>query len=265
MSSEKAFRKRGLSETAPGERMSPACRQALALLDDEDYAAGEDEREVSVGGSAISATSDFSGALEEREERRSTLRAHLQSCAGCRHAALARDPLWAFRLLSTSQEAAAPARPHREESNDWSVEDLKLRVRGAIRAREVEGRSVVASAPALGRLRGAVASSSSSTLRPALLAAGLVLILAAGLLQVGDRDTPVDDEARVRVVSFLETLPVVEAEAWQPEVRGSEDQVSETALADPAAPSREDGAEILAQMSGVGADLVWIVDGSLEI
>lgn len=208
-----------------------------------------------------------SGAHPEPEEM-AALRSHLRNCRACRHSAMTQDPLWAFRLSRTVDELAAmsPTPAGDLEDGVWDVGDLKQRVRGAIRAREVEERSA-ASNPQTGHQ-----AASSRLARSAWLTAAVVLVFAAGLLQNGRARSLPENEARLRVVSFLESLPVVDAGALHAESIDwrEEGDLATDASRDEFVPGAQpvegvEGAEILAQMSGVVADLVWIVDGSLEI
>ncbi len=180
----------------------------------------------------------------ERPEDGDELHDHLTACADCRHAAIARDPLWVFRLLPAADEPQGPGSPEAEEPGEvWNLDDLRQRVHGTIRSREVQRR--------LAPRRRSIA--------------GLAAAALLGVLAVLQGVEPMSGESsrRLQVESHLDSLPVVDSGtplAWRP---------AAVLSAEPGEGTVEAGSrpelEILAQMSGDTADLVWIVNESLEI
>jgi hypothetical protein len=181
-----------------------------------------------------------------------TLRQHLLACSACRREVIARDPLWAFRLLEPasalseelgSRHFATPGETS-SERDDWDINDLRQRVHGAIRSRQMEQDR-----------------SPEPHVSGAAAAAAVFLVSCIGLVLQGSQRLPPVNAGRVEVQSHLESMPVVDAMAWDESL---------PAVASGASPSAESlvsrpGLEILAQMSGDEADLVWIVNESLEI
>ena len=207
-------------------------------------------------------------------EGRAQLVTHLKGCDDCRERALRSDPLWVFRLaLGDSGLGEAEGRirewPARQGAGAacgadeaLDVRQLQQQVRGAIRARAHERSK--ASTPV------AALPAAEAPLRRWLSAAGLLL---AGTLAIAIGPRAADplvvahDGARAEVRRHLDALPVLDSDSWfaLEESRQVATATSAPSALAPSATSSSGRSQLLAQLSDVEADVVWVVNSSLEL
>lgn len=181
------------------------------------------------------------------EEEREQISRHARFCTSCRSRLLQQDPLWSFRLWADVGDDS-----HEPSVDASEIEQMQQRVWGSIRSRSLE----IDVADAKVRK----GSARWQQMKSLLAAAGLLAAIGvAAQFGAPDRATELQIAARSELAAHLDALPVVDSADWP-------------SVASPVPGRDAEGtgpavsvSQVLAQVSDADADVVWVVNASLEL